>query len=45
MIVGWQHAGLWEAGANPALPRNCKRGHRNRSLGLPEKENPGRPVV
>jgi hypothetical protein len=24
----------WEAGANPALPRNCKRGHRNRPLEL-----------
>jgi hypothetical protein len=24
---------LWEAGETPALPRNCKRGHRNRSLG------------
>jgi hypothetical protein len=45
MIVGQLHADLWEAGANPALPRNCKRGHRNRPLGLPEKENPGRPVV
>jgi len=22
-----------EAGENPALPRNCKRGNRNRSLG------------
>ena len=22
----------WEAGANPALPRNCKRGHRTGSL-------------
>jgi hypothetical protein len=42
MIVGRQHTGLWEAGANPALPRNCKRGHRNRSLGLPEKEKPGK---
>jgi hypothetical protein len=29
----------WEAGANPALPRNCKRGHRTGPL-----ENfPGRP--
>jgi len=28
---------LWEAGENPALPRNCKRGHRNRSLGKPGK--------
>src|SRR5467141_1687160 len=45
MIVGQRHAGLWEAGANPALPRNCKRGHRNRSLGLPEETTPGRPVV
>jgi len=45
MIVGQLHVGLWEAGANPALPRNCKRGHRNRSLGKSEKENPGRPVV
>src|SRR3982074_3170397 len=42
MIVGWQHAGLWEAGANPALPRNCKRGHRNRSLGKLEKDNHGK---
>src|SRR5467141_2248578 len=42
MIVGWRHAGLWEAGANPALPRNCKRGHRNRSLGISEKDNPGK---
>src|SRR5713101_4652494 len=33
MIVGRLHVGLWEAGANPALPRNCKRGNRNRSLG------------
>jgi len=23
----------WEAGANPALPRNCKRGHCSRPLG------------
>jgi hypothetical protein len=23
MIVGRRHVGLWEAGANPALPRNC----------------------
>jgi len=45
MIVGQLQAGLWEAGANPALPRNCKRGHRNRSLGLPEKDNLGRPAV
>src|ERR1700704_5528035 len=45
MIVGWRQAGLWEAGANPALPRNCKRGHRNRSLGKPEKDNLGRPVA
>jgi hypothetical protein len=45
MIVGQRQAGLWEAGANPALPRNCKRGHRNRSLGLPEKDNLGRPAV
>jgi len=36
MIVGWRHAILWEAGATPALPRNCKRGQRNRSLGMPE---------
>src|ERR1700686_4011444 len=42
MIVGWRHAGLWEAGANPALPRNCKRGHRNRSLGISEKDKPGK---
>src|SRR3981081_4273754 len=45
MIVGRQQAGLWEAGGNPALPRNCKRGHRNRSLGKPEKDNLGRPVA
>jgi len=45
MIVSQLHACLWEAGANPALPRNCKRGHRNRSLGLPEKVNLGRPAV
>jgi hypothetical protein len=24
---------LWEAGETPALPRNCKRGNRDRSLG------------
>ena len=29
----------WEAGEIPALPRNCKRGHRNGSLEL----TPGRP--
>ncbi len=34
MIVGRRNAGLWEAGENPALPRNCKRGNRNRSLGI-----------
>jgi hypothetical protein len=28
---------LWEAGENPALPRNCKRGQRNRPLGEPGK--------
>jgi len=33
MIVGRRNTALWEAGANPALPRNCKRGQRNRSLG------------
>jgi hypothetical protein len=26
-----------EAGENPALPRNCKRGNRSRSLGKPGK--------
>src|SRR5947209_8576075 len=26
-----------EAGASPALPRNCKRGSRRRSLGIPGK--------
>ena len=25
------------SGCKPALPRNCKRGHRNRSLGISEK--------
>jgi len=34
MIVGRRHAVLWEAGANPALPRNCMRGQRKRSLGI-----------
>jgi hypothetical protein len=29
----------WEAGANPALPRNCKRGHRTGPLEV----FPGRP--
>jgi hypothetical protein len=33
MIVVRRNAVLWEAGATPALPRNCKRGNRNRSLG------------
>ena len=37
MIVGRRDAVLWEAGANPALPRNCKRGQRDRSLGMSEK--------
>jgi len=45
MIVGRRLAALWEAGANPALPRNCKRGQRNRSLGISENDNLGRPVV
>jgi len=30
----------WEAGANPALPRNCKRGHSNRPLELRLWEGP-----
>ena len=30
---------LWEAGGNPALPRNCKRGNRKRSLGTTFKGN------
>src|SRR5437660_10935821 len=31
---------IWEAGVNPALPRNCKRGNRRRPL-----EYPGRPAA
>jgi hypothetical protein len=33
MIVDQPGAGLWEAGENPALPRNCKRGNRDWPLG------------
>src|ERR1017187_781216 len=45
MIVGRRDAVLWEAGANPALPRNCKRGQRDRSLGMSENDDLGRPVA
>jgi len=34
MIVARRYAGAAkEAGVNPALPRNCKRGHGERPLG------------
>jgi hypothetical protein len=34
-----------EAGVNPALPRNCKRGQCNRPLGQPGKANCGSRMV
>jgi hypothetical protein len=42
MIVGQPGAGLWEAGENPALPRNCKRGNRDWPLGTTVKGKPGK---
>src|SRR5258706_5952875 len=43
MIVARRYAGAArEAGANPALPRNCKRGHSGRPLGVIFQRRPGK---
>src|SRR5882757_7228331 len=43
MIVARRYAGAArEAGANPALPRNCKRGHSGRPLGTIFIRRPGK---
>jgi hypothetical protein len=45
MIVAQLDVMLWEAGVNPALPRNCKRGQRKRSLGKPGKADCSRRML